>query len=112
MGSAVWLNVTGLDDLDTKTHSEIVVRFRQVLEPLCKAAGKTLTITKGDFRGDLNLEFELRDGHHIQGRLRRGVRQRARRGCRQIRVRPRASGPARLWPGRSQDRSQGSSQGT
>ena len=58
MGSAVWLNVTGLDDLDTKTHSEIVVRFRKVLEPLCKAAGKTLTITKGDFRGDLNLEFD------------------------------------------------------
>jgi hypothetical protein len=59
MGSAVWLNCTGLDDLDAKTHSEVVVRLRQVLEPLCKDAGKTLTITKGDHRGDLNLEFDL-----------------------------------------------------
>jgi hypothetical protein len=58
MGSAVWLNCTGLDDLDAKTHSEVVVRLRQVLEPLCKDAGKTLTITKGDHRGDLNLEFD------------------------------------------------------
>ena len=58
MGSAVWLNCTGLDDLDAKTHSEVVVRLRQVLEPLCKDAGKTLTITKGDHRGDLNLDFD------------------------------------------------------
>jgi hypothetical protein len=58
MGSAVWLNCTGLDDLDAKTHSEVVVRLRQVLEPLCKDAGKTLRITKGDLRGDLNLEFD------------------------------------------------------
>ena len=58
MGSAVWLNCTGLDDLDAKTHSEVVVLLRQVLEPLCKDAGKTLTITKGDHRGDLNLDFD------------------------------------------------------
>ena len=58
MGSAVWLNCTGLDDLDAKTHSEVVVRLRQVLEPLCQRAGKTLTITKGDHRGDLNLDFD------------------------------------------------------
>jgi hypothetical protein len=58
MGSAIWLNCTGLDALDAKTHSEIVVRLRQVLEPLCRDAGKTLTITKGDFRGDLNLDFD------------------------------------------------------
>lgn len=58
MGSAIWLNLTGIDDLESKTHSEVVVRLRQILEPLCIAAGKTLTITKGDFRGDLNLEFD------------------------------------------------------
>jgi hypothetical protein len=58
MGSAVWLSCTGLDDLDVKTHSEVVVRLRQVLEPLCKDAGKTLTITKGDHRRDLNLDFD------------------------------------------------------
>jgi len=58
MGSAAWLNCTGLDDLDAKTHSEVVVRPRRVLEPLCKDAGKTLTITKGDHRGDLNLDFD------------------------------------------------------
>jgi hypothetical protein len=58
MGSTVWLNCTGLDDLDSKTHSEVVVRLRQVLEPICKDAGKTLTITKGDHRGDLNLDFD------------------------------------------------------
>jgi hypothetical protein len=28
------------------------------LEPICKDAGKTLTITKGDHRGDLNLDFD------------------------------------------------------
>jgi hypothetical protein len=56
--SAIWLNLTGLDQLDIKTHSEIVVRIRHVLEPLCKAAGKTLTITKGPHRGDLNLDFD------------------------------------------------------
>jgi hypothetical protein len=58
MGLAIWLNLTGLDNLDAKTHSEVVVRLRQVLEPLCKNAGKTLTITKGDHRGDLNLDFD------------------------------------------------------
>jgi hypothetical protein len=58
MVSAVWLNCTGLDDLDVKTHSEVVVRLRQVMEPLCRDAGKTLTITKGDHRGDLNLDFD------------------------------------------------------
>ena len=58
MGSAVWLSCTGLDDLDVKTHSEVVVRLRQVLEPLCTDAGKTLTIPKGDLRGDLNLDFD------------------------------------------------------
>jgi hypothetical protein len=30
MGSAVWLTCTGLDDLDVKIHSEVVVRLRQV----------------------------------------------------------------------------------
>jgi hypothetical protein len=58
MGSAIWLNLTGLDELDSKTHSEVVVRLRHILEPLCKDASKTLTITKGNFRGDLNLDFD------------------------------------------------------
>ncbi len=58
MAFAVWLNCTGLDGLDAKTHSEVVVRLRQVLEPLCRDAGKTLTITKGDLRRDLNLDFD------------------------------------------------------
>jgi hypothetical protein len=58
VGSAVWLNCTGLDDLDAGTHSEVVMRIRQVLEPLCKDAGETLTITKGDHHGDLNRDFD------------------------------------------------------
>jgi len=58
MSSTIWLNLTGLDELDNKTHSEIVVRMRHVLEPLCREAGKTLTITKGSRRGDLNIEFD------------------------------------------------------
>jgi hypothetical protein len=58
MSSAIWLTCTGLDDLEAKTHSEVVVRLRQVLEPLCREAGKTLGIAKGGIRGDLNLEFD------------------------------------------------------
>jgi hypothetical protein len=111
MGSAVWLNVTGLDDPDIKTHSEIVVRFRQVLEPLCIAAGKTLTITKGDFRGDLNLEFDSVTDTIAKAGLRCGVRQPPLARMPAVRVRPRTPGPARLRPVDPKDRPQGSSQG-
>jgi hypothetical protein len=80
MGAAVWLNCTGLDDLDVKTHSEVVVRVRQVLEPLCNDADNTLTITKGDHRGDLNLNFD-RCRHWARNCAPLGNRH-ARRGCR------------------------------
>jgi len=98
MGSAAWLNCTGLDDLDAKTHSEVVVRPRRVLEPLCKDAGKTLTITKGDHRGDLNLDFDSDTDTRALC-----PRQSARRGRRRGGARAGSPGHARLRPGRPVD---------
>jgi hypothetical protein len=58
MGDSIRLNLTGLDRLGPKTRSEIIVEMRQVIGPLVTEAGKTLVITTGSHRGDLNLDFD------------------------------------------------------
>ncbi len=58
MGDSIRLNLSGLDSLGPKTRSEIIVEMRWVMEPLVKEAGKTLIITTGSHRGDLNLDFD------------------------------------------------------
>jgi hypothetical protein len=58
MSDAVWLNLTGLDKVSPKTRSEVIVGIRQALGPLVQAAGRTLTITTGPHRGDLNINFD------------------------------------------------------
>jgi hypothetical protein len=58
MGDSLRLNLTGLNRLGPKTRSEIVVRMRQVLDPIFREAGKRLVITTGSHRGDLNIDFD------------------------------------------------------
>jgi hypothetical protein len=58
MSDPVWLNLTGLDKVGPKTRSEVIVAIRQALGPLVEAAGRSLTITTGRHRGDLNIDFD------------------------------------------------------
>ena len=58
MGHMIRLNVLGLERLSANTHGEIVFSLRQTMGPLVQEAGKTLSITRGPHRGDLNLEFD------------------------------------------------------
>lgn len=58
MSAPVWLNLTGLDKVSPRTRSEVIVAIRQALGPLVEAAGRTLTITTGPHRGDLNIDFD------------------------------------------------------
>jgi hypothetical protein len=58
MSNAVWLNLTGLDAVGLNTRSEVIVAIRQALGPLVEEAGRTLTITTGPHRGDLNIDFD------------------------------------------------------
>ncbi|MBV9783208.1 MAG: hypothetical protein JO264_05255 [Acidisphaera sp.] len=58
MGNRIRLNLQGLDRVGPKTASEVVVMMREVMGPLVTQAGKTLVITLGSHRGDLNLDFD------------------------------------------------------
>ena len=58
MGDSVRLNLSGLNRIGPKTQSEIVVKMRQVLDPIFQEAGKRLIITTGTHRGDLNIDFD------------------------------------------------------
>ena len=58
MGKSIRLNLHGLQNLGPKTQSEVLVRIRHTMGPLVKAAGKTLIITTGKHRGDINLDFD------------------------------------------------------
>jgi len=58
MGDSIRLNMTGLDKVGPKTSAEVIVEMRQVIGPLVTEAGKTLVITTGSHRGDLNLDFD------------------------------------------------------
>jgi hypothetical protein len=54
----VKLALHGLEGLNDKTRSEVIVDVRHAFEPLVRAAGKTLILTTGIHRGDLNLDFD------------------------------------------------------
>src|ERR1041384_1476890 len=58
MGDSVRLNLSGLNRLGPKTQAEIIVKVRQVLDPIFHEAGKRLIITTGNQRGDLNIDFD------------------------------------------------------
>jgi hypothetical protein len=53
----ITLSLHGLDNLDDKTKAGVVWLFRKEFEPIVNEAGKTLRITTGQHRGDLNLSF-------------------------------------------------------
>ncbi len=55
---SITLALHGLDNLDEKTKAGVVWLFRKEFEPIVNEAGKTLRITTGRHRGDLNLSFD------------------------------------------------------
>ncbi len=58
MSESLHLALHGLDRLSDRLRREIVYIIRQEFEPLVREAGRTLRLTTGATRGDLNLDFD------------------------------------------------------
>lgn len=58
MSEPLHLALHNLDGVSSRLRQEIVYIIRQEVEPLVNEAGRTLRLTVGSARGDLNIDFD------------------------------------------------------